>query len=433
MSEHVVNLAASALTSWKAYGGKHGLESTGHEQQNKRARTSTTMDNIMMITAAAPVVETTATPGKPELKPYPFFYYHDHSKEEDPDPLTPLTFPGRVPNFPAKLHAILSQPDLADVIDWLPHGRSWRVLKPREFETKVIPRFFEHSKFSSFVRQANGWGFRRITQGPDRNSYYHVKFLRGLPHLCKSMKRPGVAEKRVVDPDLEPDFYKISEIYPVPQNADEESIFLQKTLESGPKARMPIITGHFKASSSKEGSPYSSAAPSPTEIPPELAVESTAALEQAPAPVGPTASAASTAANTSAVSSAANRVQQTQPVAFTNVAPPLATAVVPQPTASKATFAQAAPAPCNSVTPDHQPKMANTPPMNQMAFQFPMPSLDPNNPATSSFAAGFAVATAQYQQHFYAMLNNMAANKQLPEGFSTPHMITMSVPVAHSN
>lgn len=135
-----------------------------------------------------------------ELKPHPFFYYKDYSTQEDADPLTPLTPPGRVPNFVAKMHAILSRPDLADIITWMPHGRAWKVLKPREFEIRVIPTYFEHAKFSSFIRQANGWGFRRITSGRDRNSYYHPLFLRALPHLCKEMKRPGVAKKLAADP-----------------------------------------------------------------------------------------------------------------------------------------------------------------------------------------------------------------------------------------
>lgn len=103
----------------------------------------------------------------------PFFHYTDFSQQIDPDPLTPLTAPGRVPNFPAKMHSILSRPELRDVICWMPHGRSWKVLKPREFEIRVLPTYFEHAKFSSFIRQANGWGFRRLQKGPDRNSYYH--------------------------------------------------------------------------------------------------------------------------------------------------------------------------------------------------------------------------------------------------------------------
>lgn len=180
-----------------------------------------------------------------ELLPAPYFYYRDHSTKEDDDPLTPLTPLARVPNFPAKMHAILSRKDLADVITWLPHGRAWRVLKPREFEVRVIPTYFEHNKFSSFIRQANGWGFRRVTKGPDRNSYYHELFLRGIPHVSKGMKRPGPSKKATVDPDHEPDFYKISEEWPVPEKVtlSDDMIMLPSTLMGGPKARMPVGGG----------------------------------------------------------------------------------------------------------------------------------------------------------------------------------------------
>lgn len=96
----------------------------------------------------ARVMEMTPVPGNvthandPNLQPAPFFYYKDYSEMPDPDPLSPLTPPGRVPNFPAKMHAILSRTDLADIVCWMPHGRSWRVLKPREFEIRVIPTYF---------------------------------------------------------------------------------------------------------------------------------------------------------------------------------------------------------------------------------------------------------------------------------------------------
>lgn len=177
-----------------------------------------------------------------ELKPAPYFYYRDNSLCPDDDPLTPLTPLARVPNFPAKMQAILSRPDLRDVVTWMPHGRSWRVLKPREFEIRVIPTYFEHSKFSSFIRQANGWGFRRITRGKDRNSYYHELFLRGLPHLCKKMRRPTVSKK--AEAEYEPGFYSISSEHPLPEKAETDyNILLPATLVGGPKARMPVGVG----------------------------------------------------------------------------------------------------------------------------------------------------------------------------------------------
>jgi hypothetical protein len=206
----------------------------------KRARVTPDLGYPTMISSVPDVTEK-----RTQECHAPFYHYRDYSQEVDPDPLTPLTPPGRVPNFPAKMHAILSRPDLTDIVAWMPHGRSWRVLKPREFELRVIPTYFEHSKFSSFVRQANGWGFRRITQGRDRNSYYHELFLRGLPHLCKQMKRPGVAEKASTDAEHEPDFQKISELFPVPVRADDESILLHCTVQGGPKARMPIYSGAY--------------------------------------------------------------------------------------------------------------------------------------------------------------------------------------------
>ena len=147
----------------------------------------------------------------------PYFYYKDFGAVEDPDPSMPVTAPGRIPNFPAKMYAILSRPEYQDIVSWMPHGRSWKVHKPREFEIKVIPAYFEHNKFSSFIRQANGWGFRRMMQKgrDDRNSYYHELFLRGKPHLLKEMKRPSPNMKPQADPSTEPDFKKISEESPL--------------------------------------------------------------------------------------------------------------------------------------------------------------------------------------------------------------------------
>lgn len=99
------------------------------------------------------------------------------------------------------------------------------------------------------------------TQGRDRNSYYHPLFLRGIPHLCKEMKRPGVSEKQAADPEQEPDFYKISEMYPVPEKpVEDDSVLLHFTLKHGPKARMPIYSGAYQNTSrpSLETKPVSS-------------------------------------------------------------------------------------------------------------------------------------------------------------------------------
>jgi hypothetical protein len=49
-------------------------------------------------------------------KPYPFFFYTDHSQEADPDPLIPVTKVNYVLIILIKIHAVLSKPDLNDIM-----------------------------------------------------------------------------------------------------------------------------------------------------------------------------------------------------------------------------------------------------------------------------------------------------------------------------
>jgi hypothetical protein len=123
----------------------------------------------------------------------------------------------RVQKFPVKLYAILAQKEFQDIITWLPHGRSWKVLKPNLFESLVMPLFFEYSNYHSFNRLVNAWSFRRISSGPDRGSYYHELFLRGKPHLQKYMRRlPKTHKKLPMKKEDEPDFYAMDKAQPLP-------------------------------------------------------------------------------------------------------------------------------------------------------------------------------------------------------------------------
>ncbi len=84
------------------------------------------------------------------------------------------------------------------------------------------------SKSESFSRQVNAWGFKRITQGPDINSYYHELFLKGMPHLVKWMKRSpsassGSTRRLRASPDDEPNFYEISRQFPIPDYYNENN------------------------------------------------------------------------------------------------------------------------------------------------------------------------------------------------------------------
>lgn len=65
-------------------------------------------------------------------------------------------------SFPVKLFKILSDPKFSEYICWLPHGRAWRVLKPKPFEDDVIPQFFRSDRYASFMRQVRTLTFLAI-------------------------------------------------------------------------------------------------------------------------------------------------------------------------------------------------------------------------------------------------------------------------------
>lgn len=116
---------------------------------------------------------------------------------------------------------VLDRSDLLDVICWMPHGRAFIVKKPKLFAVDVLPRFFKQTKYLSFTRQLNLWGFKRITKGLDGGAYYHELFLRGRPYLAMRMKRhkvKGTGIKLTPNPKDEPLFYKD---YPYMEQSDE--------------------------------------------------------------------------------------------------------------------------------------------------------------------------------------------------------------------
>ena len=101
--------------------------------------------------------------------------YYDHSIDVDnaaemnsTSTRTISAGSGRTP-FTEKLfqmltHIDLYEPDLASIVSWQPHGRCFLVRDVKRFEENILPRFFKMTKYTSFHRQLNLWGFKRPVQ-----------------------------------------------------------------------------------------------------------------------------------------------------------------------------------------------------------------------------------------------------------------------------
>jgi len=95
--------------------------------------------------------------------------------------------------FPQKLHFLLQQAEkegFDHIISWVNDGAAFKVHDSKAFLEKVMPNYFDQSKFESFRRQLNLYGFQRVSRGPSRGIYYHQFFLQSEPSLCQSITRP---------------------------------------------------------------------------------------------------------------------------------------------------------------------------------------------------------------------------------------------------
>jgi len=124
-----------------------------------------------------------------------------------------IPFPVKLFNMLAQVHDDTTSRGLLDqFVCWQSHGRAFKVLQKHKFEEIILPQFFKQGKYTSFQRQLNIYGFKRITRGADQGSYYHELFLRGRKYLSYGIERvsvKGSGARMASNPASEPDFYKM--------------------------------------------------------------------------------------------------------------------------------------------------------------------------------------------------------------------------------
>ncbi|KAI9278027.1 HSF-type DNA-binding-domain-containing protein [Sporodiniella umbellata] len=119
--------------------------------------------------------------------------------------------------FVNKLYKMLEDPQTSKLISWSTQGDLFSVSNPTLFSKSVLPQYFKHNNWQSFVRQLNMYGFHKVNDLIHSNltnenqtwEFKHPHFRRGavsdLQHIKrKSAKTHIQLQKQQDSPDDTP-------------------------------------------------------------------------------------------------------------------------------------------------------------------------------------------------------------------------------------
>ena len=111
----------------------------------------------------------------------------------------------QIPGFLLKLYALINEPKHQEYVSWSANEKSFVIRDQEKFSEHVLPLYYKHNKMSSFVRQLNLYGFKKVLTFSQENNALHVLhnsiefqhsfFIKNKIELLSKIKRKSVPLK----------------------------------------------------------------------------------------------------------------------------------------------------------------------------------------------------------------------------------------------
>ena len=101
---------------------------------------------------------------------------------------------GEYPNFLLKLYQILENESYKNIIHWTEDGKYFIISNLHDFTEQILPHYYKHNNYSSFIRQLNMYDFHKKKSGQNEHVFHHENFIRNRKDLLKLIKRKSKKE-----------------------------------------------------------------------------------------------------------------------------------------------------------------------------------------------------------------------------------------------
>jgi len=94
--------------------------------------------------------------------------------------------------FIINTYQLVGDQNTSHLVAWSPTKDSFIVLNTVDFTNQILPKYFKHSNFNSFLRQLNAYGFRKTE---NKWEFKHECFKEGQPQLLQEITRKRVRKQ----------------------------------------------------------------------------------------------------------------------------------------------------------------------------------------------------------------------------------------------
>ena len=99
--------------------------------------------------------------------------------------------------FLIQLYQILEDNNNKNIIHWSGNGKYFIIEDLNEFIEKILPKYYNHSNYASFVRQLNMYNFHKIKSDINENSFQNNNFIKGEKELISNILRKKKRKKNI--------------------------------------------------------------------------------------------------------------------------------------------------------------------------------------------------------------------------------------------